>query len=885
LFAPFLFGIIGLSFNTQKIFNDSPKAMKIRQSLLFFLRVSPVRREFSDLRASVKRRGFSGRRVLDFLIESAYLAVIFFIPLWFAYFFPTYHIFEFNKMILFRILLSILGALTVIKIIFYPPRLRVSPREFFKKYWLIPIIFIVGLSLTLFISDDPLRSFYGSLERQAGLRNHFYYFLWFILVGFNVLTVNKREETGCKSDEEGLKVNKKSEKTVRKNIRRIIISAVLSGLVVSVYGILQFLNIDFLTWPEPPFLTKRIFSSLGQPNFLASWLLLVIPLSFYCLFNSRRSSGRIFFILVLLIQLSALFLTASRGGLLALFLAVFLFLLFFLFSWRSRRKKVIIILFFLGLAAIFLVALNHFLPNRVSSLLDFKSGSVAVRAGLYSAAADAISRRPIFGYGLESGTEVFIRYYEPDWAIAGDVGQSADRAHNLVLDILINAGFYGLILFLLLYYFIFSLIRDNLKIKTGDNLGINQNFEINQAGQRDKILSLALAFGLLAYLLSLLFSFAIVAGEIYFWLFIALLVVINFLTRIENEIEGGFLFNQPVENQTDKASWKGMIIKIIAVVVIIIAAAIPVKRAFKELIADYYLNEIYFNSAAKAEENNHFFALILVNNLRELKINPFNQVIYDISLANRLSELYPATSNIILKNKIRLELENLRELMPEQGYRNLLAKARINIALSDFSAANKYIEQIIEISPYWPIVYLEAGKSAAAAGEPGKALAAYNLLLLNLPEIEEYPFDDSHQSLAKQYYYLAYYKMAKLFDSLGDWPAAEKYYRLAYSHNPFDFTVLKNIADTYYRRGDLATAINYNLHGLTRNPEDYNWLVALAALYYESGDLKNAGEYLDQALELAPDKRVIKELEKEYGLGEVEGLEEIERSDEWLLNY
>jgi tetratricopeptide (TPR) repeat protein len=127
--------------------------------------------------------------------------------------------------------------------------------------------------------------------------------------------------------------------------------------------------------------------------------------------------------------------------------------------------------------------------------------------------------------------------------------------------------------------------------------------------------------------------------------------------------------------------------------------------------------------------------------------------------------------------------------------------------------------------------------------------------------------------------------MAKLFDAAGDWPAAEKYYRLAYSHNPFDFTVLKNIADTYYRRGDLATAINYNLHGLARNPKDYNWLVALAALYYESGDLKNAGEYLDRALELAPDKKEIKELEKEYGLGEIERLEEIEKSDEWLLNY
>jgi len=65
-------------------------------------------------------------------------------------------------------------------------------------------------------------------------------------------------------------------------------------------------------------------------------------------------------------------------------------------------------------------------------------------------------------------------------------------------------------LFAALYYFFFSLARANIK-------------QGKQAA-----LSLALALAAAAYLFSLLFSFTIVVGEIYFWLFMGLLVTINY---------------------------------------------------------------------------------------------------------------------------------------------------------------------------------------------------------------------------------------------------------------------------------------------------------------------------------------------------------------------
>jgi len=85
--------------------------------------------------------------------------------------------------------------------------------------------------------------------------------------------------------------------------------------------------------------------------------------------------------------------------------------------------------------------------------------------------------------------------------IYGDVGQSADRAHNLILDILLIAGLWGLLLYGFLYYFGGRLVRENIR------------------QPQTAALSWALSAGLLGYLFSLFFSFSFVCGEIYFGYF------------------------------------------------------------------------------------------------------------------------------------------------------------------------------------------------------------------------------------------------------------------------------------------------------------------------------------------------------------------------------
>lgn len=772
--------------------------------------------------------GVSVQNILDLLIEFSYLAVIFFVPLWFAYLFPTHNIFEFNKLIIFKILVYLLLFFTILKIIFYGSRLTWSPLKFFKKYWLVPTIFIIGLSLTLLSSLNPTLSFYGIVERQSGLVSYLFYFLWFILVSFNVLTVNNQGGASSSGNND----------QVGRNLKRAVITIVISASLVALYGILQILGIDFLTWPEAPWLTHRIFSTFGQPNFLASWLLLVIPLSLYLFLVSHRLLTKFVCLLAFSSQLLVLFLTGSRGGLLALLFISVLFLIYLLIraSW-SRRQKYLIVLFFIILTFFSLGILDSYSHGRVRQLTNFSQGSSGVRLNIYKAAGSAIMIRPLWGYGLENEEEVFIKYYLPDWGVYGDVGQSTDRAHNLILDILLSTGIYGLIIYSFYYYFFFNLVKDNLK----------NNWR--------RSLTLALGLGAAGYLFSLLFGFAIVAAEVYFWLFLALLVVINFTGNRGLAVK---TISLKLANFETKKAHVKTIFKIIAALILLVLIFWQINRTLKTLIADYYVGEIYLTLA----KPDYLTALVLDDYFLLSKPDRVSQESYYLFLGDKLSESFPDLPDLITQDAVTQKLKKIDLFLSEKSYKNLLVKAKINLALHNFSRAEIYLSQIIVQTPYWPLAYLEQGKSSFVQGDFKTSLVNYYLASLNIPNPDDARLNEGHHQNVLNYQYFTNKQIANIYKAQKNQAAAEKYYQLAYRYNPADFTLLKEIADTYYLRGDLNTAIKYTQRGRSRNPADYHWSFALAILFNANGDKKSAGNYLNEALKLAPQNQELLELQR-----------------------
>lgn len=768
------------------------------------------------------------RKSLDFFIEGSYLAAVFLTPLWFSYWLPTYNIFELNKFCIFQILLFLLFFFVAFRLIFFPLVSTEPVSKFFKKYWLAPTVFILGLSLTLISSSNPVLSFYGSIERALGLRSYLLFYLWFILLVSAVLITSSVSV-------DRMNIN------IQKKIRRIMIAAVISGSLVSLYGILQVFNIDFLSWPEAPYLTGRTFSSFGQPNFLASWLLFVIPSSFYLFFSTRRHWIKFLYFLAFTAQLICLFLTGSRGGLIALLLAggAVLAWLFFLMAW-PKRKKILASIFFLALAIISLAGLDYLSHGRVRDLAQFNMGSFGARVNLYHSAVEAISSRPFFGYGIDASREVFIKYYEPDWGIYGQVSQSADRAHNLFLDILLASGIFGLILYVILYGHFFKIIQANIK------------------DSRQRFLSLSLGFGLIAYLFSLLFSFTIVAGEIYVWLFFALFTLVDY----SNEPA----INQPIPLLAPATAWsqspiKTRLVKTALASVSIILVCFPIYQVVQTLAADYDFNKIYlYIPVPDYEEVLHYY-----DKLETKKINPVYRAEYDSFLGDKLSGLYASINDSAIKSEFQERLQGLVLRLPDQGYLNLYAKAKLYRVLGEYSKAQEHLDKLIELTPHWPLVYIEQAYLSAAQNDIKGTMVAYYLTLLNLPDSNDPRLNDDHLKDVVNYKYFVYKSLAEIAFKQQDYVLAEKYYQQAYKNKPDDYTLLKKIADTYYLRGDLATAIKYNRHGFERSSQDYTWPLALAILYRESGDNRQASYYLEQALKLEPNNDTLKKLKIEYG--------------------
>lgn len=774
-----------------------------------------------------KHPKFQANELLDLLIEFVYLAIIFIVPLYFSLAFPTYNIFELSKSVIFQVLVSVLLFLTLVKLVFYWPfSLAVKSRTkiistWFKKHAVVPSIFIVGLGITLIFSNNQIQSFFGSYDRQAGYLSYIFYFIWFLLLTFNIKTIDNRVS----------RLDAPEKLTQR--IDRLISVAVISSFLVSVYGILQILGIDFLTWPEDPLITRRTISTFGQPNFLASWLVMTIPLSAYLIYKDKKFLIRFFYTLVLLSQLACLFFTSSRGALVALAVSAFLYIVYLIIFVKIKRHYKILISVILALAMFFgVLAINYILPGRFSNIFNAQSGSTAARLNFYQAASDSIIKKPLFGYGLENSGEVFIQYYLPDWGIHGDIGATTDRAHNLILDILLATGFFGFFLFSILYYSFFRLGFNN--IREG----------------KMSALSLALMFGAAAYLLSLLFSFTIVGGEIYFWLFLALLTAIN-VSKKNQEKEDDF-------NLQAQISYLPM--RIITALVLLLVMISGLYYEFKVLAADHYFNRLYYT----LQEKQYFAAFLLDDYARDEKANYINQEYYNQFLGDKLSDLYPNITELVVK---RTAAEKLRELdgqLSKNTYENIYVKAKINSVLGNYQLAETYFREVIADTPFWPKTYIELGRMFVQEKNYKEAMINYQLALSSLPDLDDERFNENHRGILKLYRKFIFREIGDVYFVQEKYEEAESAYQLAYRSDINDFTLLKKIADTYYRRNDFKTALEYNERGLARNPEDYNWSLALAVINKQLGNTELARTYLETAIKLAPEESWIVKLRAEY---------------------
>lgn len=220
----------------------------------------------------------------------------------------------------------------------------------------------------------------------------------------------------------------------------------LSLFPISLYGIFQISQ------------QARIFSTFGQPNWLASYIVFVLPLVLWQAATEQVDLKRFFWIAVLIFGFINLWFTSSLSGVAGLVTA-------FLYLAITYRKKVLNKWVLVGVVAFFILgALNfNFIKNRVFDALVFstdpKSYKVSdpglIRAGLWQGSLKMSVSSPK-NFFLGTGPETFPYEYpsfRPDLLnYSSEWDFILNKPHNYYLEILVESGiaalaFYAIIMF------------------------------------------------------------------------------------------------------------------------------------------------------------------------------------------------------------------------------------------------------------------------------------------------------------------------------------------------------------------------------------------------------------------------------------------------------
>ena len=221
---------------------------------------------------------------------------------------------------------------------------------------------------------------------------------------------------------------------------------VLSAAVVSLIGIGQYLLgvTGAASWLDSDMfsdVTTRVFSTLQNPNMLAEYLVLILPLGGALLLSARTNLERLWWLGCCGLIALALVLTLSRGGWLGALIAGTIFVLLL-------KPQLIL------LAPVVLAALYFLMPdtviNRFTSIGNLKDSSTSYRVSIWMGSLAMLKDYWLCGIG--PGTEAFNLVY-PAYGYAAAYAQ---HSHNLLLQLVSDASIWGLLFFLLL---IFSFTR------------------------------------------------------------------------------------------------------------------------------------------------------------------------------------------------------------------------------------------------------------------------------------------------------------------------------------------------------------------------------------------------------------------------------------------
>jgi O-antigen ligase len=373
---------------------------------------------------------------------------------------------------------------------------------FKKTFLLVPLCFyIFSVIISTVFSAFPEMSIKGDSWRYEGI----FTLLSYVSLVFIFSSVVKTEQ----------------------DFHYLIKSLLFSTFLISLYAIIQYAGFN----PTEHFIPgirqaeHRVGSTIGNPNFLGKFLVLVLPLYIAYFVCSDSNIKRFFFAAGFVFSFLALILTFTRGSWLGFCSSMFLLFIILggeLVSGRVKKNIAVVMIalvVFIG-AGLFFDGGNArgkdtvftMIKYKIRSSFDIEKGmGVATRLFVWKKVVALIKERPVFGYGPDTHRMVmrkvnleYLRKFKDIVII--------DRAHNNYIDIALGRGLVGLGTYLSVIVVFMMWLWKTMK---------------RERDKFRKIMFCCIFSAFFGYLINDLFIFSVVSVSPTFWSLMGLTFVLN----------------------------------------------------------------------------------------------------------------------------------------------------------------------------------------------------------------------------------------------------------------------------------------------------------------------------------------------------------------------
>ena len=224
-------------------------------------------------------------------------------------------------------------------------------------------------------------------------------------------------------------------------VKRCVVSIALSSFIVAAYGVYEnFFGMADTTWQDEEMfedIRGRVVSTFENPNVLAEYLIMTLLFTAVLFIISKNVGKKMIYLVMGGVGAACLIFTWSRGAWLGLLIGLFLFLLIY------NSKSILLMIFGLMSVPFLPFVLPQNIIDRFLSIGSIKDTSTSYRVNIWRAVIDMIKDH--FASGIGVGEGAFAVVY-PEYSLAGI--ESAPHSHNLFLQIVVELGIFGLIVFI-----------------------------------------------------------------------------------------------------------------------------------------------------------------------------------------------------------------------------------------------------------------------------------------------------------------------------------------------------------------------------------------------------------------------------------------------------